>query len=77
MKKLSLWTDSSESLYSFHVFMDEFYFKSHLKIVFIAILMTSEWRNNPWRMRIFSMGVWRTALVVLEHSDFVSPHEIN
>ena len=77
VKKLSLWIDSSESLYLFHVFMDAFYFKSHLKFVFLAILMTSQWRNTPWRMRIsFSTGTWRTALAIQKHIDFVSPHDI-
>ena len=33
--------------------------------------------KHPWRMSIsFSTGVWRTAILVLKHSNFVSPHEI-
>ena len=70
----------SGSLCLFHVIIDKLYSKTtfiNLKIVFIAIFVTSSWRNTPWRMSIsFSTGVWRTAILVLKHSNFVSPHEM-
>ena len=77
VEKPGVQTDLSGSLYLFHGVIDKFHQNIHLKIGFIAILVTSSWRNRPWRMSIsFSTGVWRTAILVLKHSNFVSPHEI-